>query len=235
MAAHIDLMPTLLDACGVKIHDTPKMDGISLMPLLNGNDTEWSDRYLYFQWHRGDVPRLYENCAVRSQRYKLVNGKELYDLAVDPGETDDISTGHPVIVNRMRKAYEEWMKDVSSPRGYVPTRIHLGTKHENPAILTRQDWRGPNAEWTPTGLGYWEVTVEKSANFEIMLQFDRLTAPGEVHFRLGDASFDQKLAKNAESCIIGSICFKSGDGRLEAWTEVDGRQVGMNYVTVRKL
>lgn len=234
MSAHIDLMPTLLDACGVKAPDAPKMDGISLMPLLTGDDVKWPDRYLFFQWHRGDEPRLYENCAVRSQRYKLVNGKELYDLVADPGEVNDVSAGHPVTVNRMRSAYEECMKDVSSPRGYAPPRIHLGTKHENPTILTRQDLRGPHAEWSPTGLGYWEVKVERSADFEIKLQFDLLPNSAEIHFSLGEASFNKNLAKGADSCIIESIHLKSGNGRLEAWVEMDGKQVGMNYVTVRK-
>jgi len=234
MAAHIDLMPTLMDACSVTKPETPAFDGISLMPLLSGDAAGWPDRYLFFQWHRGDEPRLFENCAVRSQRYKLVNGKELYDLADDPGEHTDISDGHPVIVSRMRRAYEEWLKDVSSTRGYAPPRIALGTAHENPAILTRQDWRGPSADWSPTGLGYWEVDVARSAHYEITLRYDPLPVSCKVHFKLGNAAISCDVGTGSDACLLKSVALRSGPGRLEAWVDVDGRPVGMTYVDVRR-
>ena len=57
IAAHIDLMPTLLDACGISPPEGLKLDGKSLLPLITGNQTAgWPDRTLYFQWHRGDQP-----------------------------------------------------------------------------------------------------------------------------------------------------------------------------------
>ena len=53
-AAHIDVLPTLLDASGV---DRPSsVDGKSLMSLLLGEKTGGPDRNLYFQWHRGLDP-----------------------------------------------------------------------------------------------------------------------------------------------------------------------------------
>ena len=57
IAAHIDLMPTLLDACGISPPEGLKLDGKSLLPLITGKQTAgWPDRTLYFQWHRGDQP-----------------------------------------------------------------------------------------------------------------------------------------------------------------------------------
>ena len=147
IAAHIDLLPTILEACGVRKSEEVKFDGRSLAPLLRGETIAWPDRTLYFQWHRGDEPEPYRNCAALTPRYKLVNGKELYDLTEDPAEERDLAARHPDVVARLRKGYEAWFQDVSATRGYAPPRIHLGTPHENPVTLTRQDWRGPRAGW----------------------------------------------------------------------------------------
>ncbi len=72
LAAHIDLAPTLLDFCGVAKPERVSFDGRSLAPLLRGETTNWPDRTLVFQWHRGDAPERYRSAAVRSQDWKLV-------------------------------------------------------------------------------------------------------------------------------------------------------------------
>ncbi|MBI1388944.1 MAG: sulfatase-like hydrolase/transferase, partial [bacterium] len=103
-AAHIDVAPTLLAACGIEKPDAVHFDGRNLLPLIEESSPDWSDRYLFFQWHRGDKPERFRDCAVRGPRYKLVNGKELYDLKDDPAESTDIAAKHPDIVEEMRKA-----------------------------------------------------------------------------------------------------------------------------------
>lgn len=50
--------------------------------------------------------------------------------------------------------------------------------------LTRQDWRGPRAGWTPTSLGHWEVQVTKTGTYDISLRFDPVDAASDIHFRL---------------------------------------------------
>jgi arylsulfatase A-like enzyme len=167
LAAHIDVFPTLLEACGLKRPATPpvtaKVDGVSLYPLLTRRSAaSWPNRTVYFQWHRGDRGELYKNCAARQQRFKLVNGKELYDLQDDPSEAHDIAAAQPERVAQMRAGYEAWFKDVAGTRNFEPPRIYLGTRFENPVLLTRQDWRGPLASWAEGGLGYWEVDVRES-------------------------------------------------------------------------
>ena len=73
IAAHIDITPTLLDACEVSAAAEPKLDGRSLLPLLRGEPAAaWPERTLYFQWHRGDVPEPGRAFAARTQRFKLL-------------------------------------------------------------------------------------------------------------------------------------------------------------------
>lgn len=172
LSAHIDILPTLLEICGVSKPSGLSLDGQSLFPLLSGRRIDWQDRTLFFQWHRGDEPVLYKNCAARSQQYKLVNGKELYDLGVDPGEQNDIAAQNPGVVEKMCKDYESWFRDVSSTRGYKPPRIQLGTQFQNPVVLTRQDWRGAN-NWSDADVGYWEVFVTQTGSYTITLRFTR--------------------------------------------------------------
>ena len=80
IAAHIDILPTILDACGVKKPDSLKLDGRSFLPLLKGAKIKSDDRTIVIQSHRGDKPVLYHNFAARSQKWKLLHasgfGKE---------------------------------------------------------------------------------------------------------------------------------------------------------------
>src|SRR5262249_43022558 len=184
IAAHVDVAPTLLEACGVARPEKRAMDGVSLLPLLKGDRVDWPDRTLYFQWHRGDEPELGRACAARSQGWKLVQpagaegGKlrekvewELFSVTKDPLEEHDVAADHADVVEKMRQGYEAWFKDVSGTRGYAPVRYRLGTAHEDPVLLTRQDWRGPKAGWGPGDLGYWWIEVARAGTYDLTLRF----------------------------------------------------------------
>ena len=234
IAAHIDVAPTLLDACGAKPPADVKFDGLDLLPLMLGTAGDWPDRTLYVQWHRGDVPQRYRACAARGQRYKLVNGKQLYDIANDPGETKDIAAEHPDIVERMCKGYDAWFDDVSATRGYDPPRIHIGAPAENPTILTKQDWRGPRAGWRPNSLGHWEVRVVHAGTYEVKLRFRRMKAAGEAEFKLGGLALKAPLEKGATSCVFPNVALTPGDGRVEAWVKLGDKTFGVSYVDLTR-
>ena len=53
MCAHIDVLPTLLDACSVDGLKTHSVDGRSFLPLLVNDQADWPVRSLVFQTHRG--------------------------------------------------------------------------------------------------------------------------------------------------------------------------------------
>ncbi len=236
IAAHIDFVPTLLKACGAPLPDDRKIDGRNLLPLMTQEDPNWEDRTLFTQWHRGDEPEAFRACAAFNQRYKLVDGKELYDLKNDPAEKKNIADEHPEIVESLRKEYMAWFKDVSSTRGYFPPRIHIGTRHENPVILTRQDWRGPRVGWGNKSLGYWEVKVTHAGSYQIKLRFNRISEDCVAHFKLGDVSVKTDVVKGSSSCIVTPVNLPKGDARLEAWLAFeDDSTIGVNYVDVKRL
>ncbi len=233
IAAHIDVAPTILDACGIKKPDNVALDGRSLMPLLTQDSPKWDDRNLFFQWHRGDVPERFRDCAVRSQKYKLINGVELYDIQNDPYEKTDIADDNPKMVAQMRDEYLEWFRDVSGERGYAPPRIHIGSPKENPTILTPQDWRGPDAGWGKDSIGYWEVEILKTAKYDIRLRFHPLQSDAVGYFKLRNVILKQELRKGDEECTLQTVNLPAGSARLEAWINQGDKNTGMQYVDVK--
>lgn len=114
IAAHIDLLPTLAELSGTKVPQDLRLDGVSLVPLLDGRDPPWKDRRIFtHQAGRGKVGAA--PGSVRTQRYRLVLEKkvQLYDMVADPGEKKDIAGAHPAIVRELQAAYDAWFRDVT--------------------------------------------------------------------------------------------------------------------------
>tara|TARA_R110002096_G_scaffold32166_11_gene93739 strand:- start:754 stop:2232 length:1479 start_codon:yes stop_codon:yes gene_type:complete len=114
LAAHIDLFNTFADLAGAEIPaGIQKIDGKTLLPLLENPEAEWADRHLFFhkgRWEKGEDPNLsqYKGCAVRNTRWRFVDNKELYDISADPYEATDVADQHPEVVAELRKVYDQW-------------------------------------------------------------------------------------------------------------------------------
>lgn len=114
VAAHIDLFPTIAALAGAK-HPAGQVEGRSLLPLIEGQSSNWQDRYLFThkgRWRTGAEPNNFQwqNFAVRNQRYRFVNNTALYDMQADPGQKTNVIDKHPQVVKEMRAAYDAWWK-----------------------------------------------------------------------------------------------------------------------------
>jgi arylsulfatase len=116
LAGAVDIFPTLAELCGGRIPSELALDGRSLIPLLAHPNADWPDRYLIThvgRWETGQAAAAkFNQCAVRSQRFRLVNNRELYDIANDPGETRNVIDQHSDVVASMRKVYDTWWEEV---------------------------------------------------------------------------------------------------------------------------
>ena len=136
-----DLLPTLIDLCGLKPMAGATFDGTSLAPWLRGETERLPDRMLVVQFSRMDRPVPKEgDAAVLWNHWRLVADAELYDIAADPGQERDVASSHPEIVERMRDHYRSWWARVA-PRLNELGPIHVGSTAEDPVLLSACDWR----------------------------------------------------------------------------------------------
>jgi arylsulfatase/arylsulfatase A len=186
VGADVDLAPTILEACGVMDGNKTQFDGQSLLPLLKGDQTEDQERTVVIQAHRGDVPIPWHNAMIRRGDWKLLNASgfgrefppgegpeltlELYDLANDPFEEEDLAARHPEVVQSLKKAYEGWFRSVGGedPDQYAPPRISIGHPEGGTCVLTRQDWRG--AGWGDRANGYWLLQVLRAGRYRVTIR-----------------------------------------------------------------
>ena len=105
LTAHIDVFPTLLDLCGLEKPQGVKMDGRSLRPLLEkGDHPDWPDRIIMTDSQKKELPTKWATTAVMSERWRLIDGKELYDIDADPGQKNNVFDEHPEVVERLTPA-----------------------------------------------------------------------------------------------------------------------------------
>jgi arylsulfatase len=146
LAAHIDVLPTLAALTGAALPRGLALDGRSLVPLLQDAGAPWSDRFLFIhvgRWEKGAAEAAkYGGCAIRNQRFRFVNNKELYDLQADPGETRNVVTQHPEMIADMRRAYDGWW--IEARRGMVNEEARGPDVNPFKSRYWRQFGGGPN-------------------------------------------------------------------------------------------
>ena len=108
----LDVLPTALAAAGA---EKPKveLDGVNLLPLLEGQEEKLAPRELYF--------RFGVQHAVRQGDWKLVKASQamepmLVNLAQDPGEQNDLSAAHPEKKAELTTLFDKWNATMQSPR-----------------------------------------------------------------------------------------------------------------------
>lgn len=169
----IDLLPTLIELCGLETVSCYNYDGKSLMPLIRGE--AWEERTLIVDNQRTSYPEKHRKTAVMTNEWRLVNGNELYAIDADPSQSNNVINSHPEVARQLMTAYENWWEDVyGSTKFSYP--ISIGADRENPTLLTAHDLHGACA-WnhdqvlaaSPIG-GYWELYVEEDGLYEITLR-----------------------------------------------------------------
>jgi arylsulfatase A-like enzyme len=177
LTANVDIMPTLLDLCDVDPGDH-RFDGISLAPLLHGEADNWPDRVMVTDSQRLAHPVKWRKSATMTGRWRLINGTELYDMDVDPGERHDVAPDYPDVVAQLREGYEQWWETVSVQfDSTIP--ITLGEVVGAVARLTTHDWRNDpvacawNQAEVRAGMvcnGYWEVEIAHAGRYRFELR-----------------------------------------------------------------
>ena len=98
-----DMLPTFADLAKTSVPQN--IDGVSVVSVLKGGRLETPREYLY--WDVGHCRSRYDQ-AVRWKNWKGIclgvgSDIQLYDLAVDIGETQDLAEEHPEVVQRIAR------------------------------------------------------------------------------------------------------------------------------------
>jgi len=250
VAAHIDLLPTLIELCGLTRPEGVKFDGSSLVPLLRGG--KWPSRTLVVESQRIEHPTKWRKSAVMTDRWRLVDGKALYDMAADPGQTDNVADRHPEVVKQLTGHYNRWWESVSERHGEY-SRTILGNDAENPVTLTAHDWHEGRPPWNQGHIrggsranGFWAVQVEREGEYEITLRrwpreanLPMHHGPGlkAVKARLTIGRIDQTLLVDGDAVSVTfKVRLKAGKTRLQTWLiDEQGNTCGAYYAYVKRL
>jgi arylsulfatase A-like enzyme len=163
----IDYYPTFLELAGVPLPSEQQVDGMSLVPLLEGrSDPDLAARDLF--WHyphygnQGGEP----SSIIRRGSWKLIHyyedGRdELYNLDADPGEQKDVHQDHAATTAQLRRRLDGWLAEVDAKRPTLDPQYDVAKEQERLQVLEHEfmpglekqhaeylerDWQ-PNADW----------------------------------------------------------------------------------------
>ncbi|MEM9672116.1 MAG: arylsulfatase [Bacteroidota bacterium] len=210
LADHIDILPTILDLCGIPLSDESQLDGRSLLPLLTESDTKWEERPLFTYFSgRG---------AVRTNQYRLAvekNGRtRLYDMWADPSQLNDIAQQQPDKTQEMDQLYRNWLADVNPTNNNPP--VELGHPEQRvvelPATggslsgqLAYKNQHGWSYDWAVNWVSVddrisWDINVVNKGNYEFFLQY--LVPPGNEGATVMVEVGGQQLEKTIREAFV---------------------------------
>ncbi len=112
--AAIDIYKTVLAAVDAKNKPVNELDGINLLPYMNGDKIREENRYLYWRF-------LYQ-WAIRDNEWKLLKLKgkdksmELYHISEDISEKNNVIDQYPEIAKKLKKEFDKWASTMKEPQ-----------------------------------------------------------------------------------------------------------------------
>ena len=248
LTAHIDVLPTLADLCQLRLPDgSPGLDGASLQSILRGEPSALRDRTLLVHSQRILHPEKQRKFAVMTDRWRLVNGRELYDMKQDPSQKDDLAAEHPGVVSELQGAYESWWSQLL-PSITRTVHVTVGSDQQPRTRLTAHDWLfDGQTPWHQNAIrkgtlsnGSWAIHVATSGTYQITLSRwpDHLKQPIEAR-RVSMAIQGERAEKTVDpstSSVSFSVPLKAGQTRLQTTLELpNGQTRGAYYAYIEKV
>jgi len=115
-----DFYPTLTQLVGIQQDTIEAIDGISLTPLLGGDEgSAASTRPLFFHYPHYSNQGGFPGAAVRLGDWKLIERFEdgtrnLFNLTIDPGELNDLANTNHKKLNELTSLLHDWYVDVDA-------------------------------------------------------------------------------------------------------------------------
>lgn len=245
--AHIDILPTLAELCNANLPADRKVDGKSLVPLLNEGETEiFNNRPLFFYWTRR-YPELYNNIALQKGPYKLVGHTnynaglknfELFNIREDEFEQNNILPENKILASEMKTELDQMVREISgSPHLQNPQRIVVGSKKENPVYLNRNDAGGTRGIWTQEEVfGFWRVKIQEG-RYNIRFRFiEPLDVKGTMFLETNSLIFRQENENTPTDLIeMKDVYFSETECDLIPQYTTGGKNIFPLWVELEKI
>jgi arylsulfatase len=224
-ASHFDIFPTLAQLCGADIPSDRKIDGVSLMPLLKGQETNLPQRSVCRYWTRRE-PQKYKNMMIRKGEYKLVGNCdmeaqiekfELFNMKSDPYEQNNIIDKNIQLASGLKTEMNNWIDELmTSPNALQSPRIIIGTEYENPSILNLNDVHFATHKDAEKGVVYWETEIANPGEYEINLYFKKaLESDCEVQLKIGEKEFSYDFTNPmSDKLSLGKFNLSNGEADI---------------------
>lgn len=116
-AIGMDFYPTMLDLAGLPPRPEQHVDGVSLVPVLEGDNIDDRDLFWHYPHYgnQGGEP----SSIIRSKQWKLIHyyedgRNELYNLQSDESEQNDVAAKHPERVAELKKRLDGWLAETGA-------------------------------------------------------------------------------------------------------------------------
>lgn len=101
-----DVLPTVVELAGQTSPE--EIDGFSMAAAVTGVGTAPSHDYLYWEFYERGSAQAVRMGNWKGVRQPMLSGPiELYDLSADPGESENLASQHPEIVERIEAIMAE--------------------------------------------------------------------------------------------------------------------------------
>lgn len=171
LTAHIDVLPTLIDLCDLTPPREVDFDGRSFKRQLYQPSARLPERTLFVEKQRTYKPVAWQETVAMAGHWRLVNGKELYDLSIDPGQRTNVLDQHPEVARRLRRDFDAYWKRVT-PGDRDPVRFVVGDPRDPETFLQPMDWYLPNPPWNHAQVaagsppvGEWQITAAQRGTY----------------------------------------------------------------------
>lgn len=258
LAAHFDLLPTLASLCNFAEYP-PNLDGHDWASTFRQENlgisiTGGPERTLVVHSQRVEHPEKWRKTAVLNEpNWSLIDGKELYNLRLDPAQANDVAQKYEERVAVFREAYDRWWKDVSK-RFNEYSDIPFGDEHAPVQELCCHDWHSVDDKmppWNQSGQGgvakdplvngQWAVEVARPGKYAFTLRMRPSGVPykipaGKARVKIGDVEGTADISAAADSVTITLDLKPTGHVMLQTWLdESDGKSRGAYYTTVKRI
>ncbi len=110
----MDFFPTILELASLPAMPTQAADGVSLVPLLKGDESA-AERTLYWHYPHYHGSTWTPGASIREGDWKLIefyhfDKVELYNLKDDPGEQHDVSQANPEKTKQLCAQLKAWQQ-----------------------------------------------------------------------------------------------------------------------------